>query len=142
MQSDPGLGVRRLTAAEAAREANLQTVRRFFTSHLTSVRRPLWAAEALFEMPFDASGPIRLEGRAAIVRESDDFCARVESHEYFDLAIHSTLDPQVFWVTVQSETVDRATRTKRIMRLVNYLRLVDGEVVHRIEYFNPLALPR
>ena len=92
-------------------------------------------------MPFDAKGPVRLDGRDAILRESDDFCASVETHEYFDLAIHATLDPEVFWVAVKSETVDRATRTKRVMQLVNYFRLVDGRIVHRIEYFNPLTIP-
>jgi hypothetical protein len=36
--------------------------------------------------------------------------------------------------------VDKARREKRIMQLINYFRLVDGKAVHRIEYFNPLAL--
>ena len=72
--------------------------------------------------------------------ESDEFCAKVASHDYFDLAIHPTLDPEVFWVAVKSATVDKARREKRVIQLINYSRLVDGKVVHRIEYFNPLAL--
>jgi ketosteroid isomerase-like protein len=123
------------------REKNLDTVRRFFKSFQTSERRPLWAPDALFEMPFDANGPVSIQGLDAITRESDEFWAKVTRHDYVDLAIHPTVDPGVFWVTVKSETVDKARGERRIMQLVNYLRLVDGKVVHRVEYFNPLALP-
>jgi hypothetical protein len=72
--------------------------------------------------------------------ESDEFCAKVASHDYFDLAIHPTLDSEVFWVAVKRATVDKTRPEKRIMQLINDFRLVDGKIVHRIEYFNPLAL--
>ena len=122
------------------RERNLETVRRFFESFDTSRRRPLWADDAVFEMPFDPGGPVTIHGREAILRESDEWFETVASHDYFDLAIHATLDPEVFWVSVKSLTVDKASQKPRTMQLVNYLRVVDGKVVHRIEYFGPNAL--
>jgi len=127
---------------ESARERNLATVRRFFEAFDTSKRGPLWADDAVFEMPFDRGGPVTIRGREAILRESDEWIANVARHDYFDLRIHATLDPEVFWISVKSTTVDKASRKTLTMQLVNYLRVVDGKVVHRIEYFDPNALPR
>jgi hypothetical protein len=81
---------------EAIREKNLHALRRFYESYHSTVRRPLWATDALFEMPFDASGPVRLEGRDAVMGESAEFCAKVASHDISDLAIHPTLDSELF----------------------------------------------
>ncbi|MBM4420792.1 MAG: hypothetical protein FJ034_04260 [Chloroflexi bacterium] len=125
---------------EESRARNLDTLRRFFRSYLTADRRPLWADDARFEMPFAAAGPVRVDGIDAIARESDAFCASVLSHDYVELAIHPTIDPEVFWVATRTETVDSATRTKRSHEIVNYFRVVDGKIARRIEYFNPLAM--
>jgi ketosteroid isomerase-like protein len=124
------------------RAKNLDAVQRFFTNDGWRTRRTLWADDAVFEMPYELNGPVTLRGRDAIVAESDETWATFARHDYFDLAIHPTLDPEVFWVAVKSHTVGKRDGTERVLELVNYLRVVDGKVVHRIEYFNPVAQPR
>jgi hypothetical protein len=130
------------TDGDAVRAKNLDTVRRFFINDGWKTRRTLWAGDAVFELPYELNGPVTLRGRDAILAESDATWATFARHEYFDLVIHPTLDPEVFWTVVKSRTVGKREGKERIMLLVNYLRIVDGKVVHRVEYFNPGAQPR
>lgn len=127
--------------ANRVRATNLDAVERFFTNDGWKTRRTLWATDAVFELPFELGGPVTLRGRDAIIAESDETWAKYARHDYFDLAIHATLDPEVFWVIVKSQTVGKKDGKTRIMLLVNYLRVVDGLIVHRIEYFNPVIQP-
>jgi hypothetical protein len=124
------------------RARNLDVVQRFFTNDGWKTRRTLWADDARFDMPYALNGPVTIRGRDAIIAESDETWATFARHDYFDLTIHPTLDPEVFWTTVKSNTVGKNDGRPRIMELVNYLRIVDGKVAHRIEYFNPVAQPR
>jgi ketosteroid isomerase-like protein len=127
--------------ANGIRAKNLDAVERFFRNDGWKTRRTLWAADAVFEMPFERGGPVTLRGRDAIIAESDQTWAKFTRHDYFELAVYPAVDPEVFWVTVKSQTVGKKDGKPRIMELVNYLRVVDGLVVHRVEYFNPDAQP-
>jgi ketosteroid isomerase-like protein len=126
----------------ATREKNEDALRRFFTDDFAgSERRSLWATDALFEMPFEYGGPVQIRGRDAIMAESVEWAEKITDHHFHDLAIHPTVDPTVFWVTVKAESRDGKGK-KWLTEFVNYFRLRDGEVVHRKEYFDPGAHPR
>jgi hypothetical protein len=126
---------------EAIREKSLHALRRFYESYHSTVRRPLWATDALFVMPFGASEPVRPEGLDEIMRESDEFCAKVASHDYFDLAIHQTLDFRgVLGRLSRARLWTRRGPRSGSCSSSNDLRFVDGKIVHRIECFNPLAV--
>jgi hypothetical protein len=127
--------------AEAVRAKNLDIVRRFFVNDGWKTRRALWAEDAVFELPYEIGGPVTLTGRDAILAENDAVWATFAKHEYFDLVVDPTIDPEAFWTVVKSRTVGKREGRERIMLLVNYLRIVDGKVVHRIEFFNPAAQP-
>ena len=130
-------------STSSIREKNMDALRRFFKDDFHSAeRRSLWAKDALFEMPWELGGPVAIRGRDAIMAESDEWWTRLEANRFYDLVIFETSDPDVFWVTVKSETVEKSTHATRITDFVNYFRLRDGEVAHRIEYFNPSAHPR
>jgi ketosteroid isomerase-like protein len=127
---------------EAIRERNADALRRFFTDDFAGAeRRSLWAADALFEMPFEYGGPIQIRGRDAIMAESEEWAEKITDHRFHDLVIHPTVDPTVFWVIVKAESRDRNGKTW-LTEFVNYFRLRDGQVVHRKEYFDPGAHPR
>jgi ketosteroid isomerase-like protein len=126
---------------DATREQNEEVLRRFFSVDIDGAeRRSLWAHDALFEMPFQHDGPEQIRGREAIMAESEEWGWRIHDHRFFDLMIHATLDPTVFWVTVTSECKDRNDETWTT-ELVNYFRVVDGHVAHRREYFDPVTHP-
>jgi ketosteroid isomerase-like protein len=127
---------------DAIRERNEDALRRFFSDDFAGAdRRSLWAEDALFEMPYEYDGPIQIQGREAIMAESEEWAERVHDWRFYDLVIHATVDPTVFWVTVKSECKDRNDMTW-ITDFVNYFRVEDGRVVHRKEYFDPGAHPR
>ena len=127
---------------DAVRAKNLETVRRFFVNDGWKTRRALWADDAVFELPYETGGPVTLRGLDDILAENDAVWQTLARHEYFDLVIDQTLDPEVFWTVVKSRTVGKNEGIERVMLLVNYLRVVDGKVVHRVEYFNPASQPR
>ena len=127
---------------DATREKNEDALRRFFTvDHAGAERHSLWAEDALFEMPYEYGGPVQIRGREAIMAESKEWATKVHDNHFFDLEIYPTVDPTVFWVTVKSESKDRNGKTW-VTDFVNYFRVVDGQVVHRKEYFDPGAHPR
>jgi ketosteroid isomerase-like protein len=127
---------------DATRETNEDALRRYFGVAIDGTdRRNLWAEDALFEMPFEHDGPVQIQGREAIMAESEEWGDKLHDIRFFDLEIHSTVDPTVFWVTVKQECKDRNDKTW-ITEFVNYFRVVDGQVVHRKEYFDPGAHPR
>jgi ketosteroid isomerase-like protein len=127
---------------DAARDQNEDALRRFFDVDFAGTdRRNLWAEDALFEMPFEYEGPIQIRGRAAIMEESEEWAGKVHDWRFYDVEIHPTLDPTVFFVTCKAESKDR-NDTTWITDFVNYFRVVDGQVVHRKEYFDPGAHPR
>jgi hypothetical protein len=127
---------------DATRKQNEEALRRFFAVDFGGAdRRNLWAEDALFEMPFEYEGPIQIQGRDAIMAESEEWSDKVHDWRNYDLVIHPTLDPTVFWVTCTAESKDRNDKAW-ITHLVNYFRVVDGQVVHRKEYFDPGAHPR
>lgn len=130
------------TSADATRAKNEDALRRFFTDDFAGAeRKRLWAPEALFEMPYEYGGPVQIRGRDAIMAESEEWAGKIHEHRFHDLVIYPTIDPTVFWVTVKAESKDRDGK-KWLTDFVNYFRVVDGQVVHRREYFDPGAHPR
>jgi hypothetical protein len=129
--------------SDEIRATNEAALRRFFTDDFAGAQRwSLWALDAVFEMPWQIGGPVKIQGRDAIMAESEEWAGKNMDRRFHDLVIHPTVDPTVFWVTVTAGSKDKRTGEPRIMQLVNYFRVVDGLVVHRIEYFNPGAHPR
>jgi ketosteroid isomerase-like protein len=127
---------------DPTRQRNEDTLRRFFTDDFAGAeRRSLWAEDALFEMPFEHGGPVRIRGVEAIMAESEEWAGKIHDWRFHDLAIYPTVDPTMFWVTVRATSKDRDEKEWRT-DFVNYFRVVDGRVVHRSEYFDPGAHPR
>jgi ketosteroid isomerase-like protein len=126
----------------ATRRQNEDTLRRFFTNDFAGAqRRSLWSEDALFEMPFEYGGPVRIRGLEAIMAESEEWAGKLHDWRFHDLAIYPTVDPTVFWVTVKATSRDRDEK-EWLTDFVNFFRVVDGRVVHRSEYFDPGAHPR
>jgi ketosteroid isomerase-like protein len=123
---------------DSIRVRNLDVVNRFFANDRGDTRRRLYAPDAVFEMPFALNGAVTVRGRDAIIEEHEEAHADHASCEYFDLRVDPTLDPAVFWTTVRKRIV-RKNGKLRLMELVNYLCIVDGLVVHRVEYFTPVS---
>jgi ketosteroid isomerase-like protein len=127
---------------DATGAKNEDAVRRFFTNDFAGdERRNLWAEDALFETPFEPDGPNQIRGREAIMEESAEWADRIHDWRFYDVEVHPTVDSAVFWVTCKAESKDRNDKTW-ITDFVNYFRVVDGQVVHRKEYFDPSAHPR
>jgi ketosteroid isomerase-like protein len=127
---------------DATREKNEDALRRFFNDDFAGAeRRSLWAEDALFELPYEYGSPVPIRGREAIMAESEEWAGKVHDNRFYDLEIYPTVDPTVFWVTLKSEAKDRNGKTW-VTDFVNYFRVVDGQVVHRKEYFDPGAHPR
>jgi ketosteroid isomerase-like protein len=121
------------------READLDVLRRFFRDDFGSeARRDLWAEDGIFEMPFAASGTMVFRGKQAIYARARISYAKFESFRFTNVQIIPTIEEGLYLVLCGSDAVVKATNTPVRESFVNLIRLRDGLVVHRVEYFNPL----
>ncbi|MEU8587641.1 nuclear transport factor 2 family protein [Streptomyces sp. NPDC048664] len=101
----------------------------------------LWAEEGRMEFPFAPPGwPGRLEGRAAIADYMRDYPDHIDLHDFPDLSIHRTTDPET--IVVEMRAVGRLVRTGGPFEMT-YIAVVtvrDGRFTAYRDYWNPLAL--
>jgi ketosteroid isomerase-like protein len=101
----------------------------------------LWAQNGVMEFPFAPPGwPGRLDGAAAIAAYMRHYPDHVELHDFPDLRIHQTADPET--IVAEMRGVGRLVQTDRPLDLT-YIAVVtvqDGHFASYRDYWNPLAV--
>ncbi|MGW6603205.1 nuclear transport factor 2 family protein [Streptomyces sp. NPDC055036] len=100
----------------------------------------LWAEDGLMEFPFAPDGwPRRLEGKEAIAAYMRHY-DHVDLHDFPDLRIHQTTDPQT--IVVEMRGVGRWVESDAPFD-TTYIAVVtvrDGHIASYRDYWNPLAV--
>lgn len=101
----------------------------------------LWAEDGVMEFPFAPKGwPERLEGRETIAAYMRHYPEQVDLHDFPDLHIHQTTDPEV--VVAEMRSVGRLVQTDSPFEMT-YIAVVtvkDGHITSYRDYWNPLVL--
>lgn len=101
----------------------------------------LFAEGAIFELPFAPRGyPERLEGKDAIRDYIADYPKHIDLHDFSDVTVHATLDPDVVVVEMCSEGRVVATNRPYRMRYISVITVESGKIVRYRDYWNPLAV--
>ncbi|MGV9454524.1 nuclear transport factor 2 family protein [Streptomyces sp. NPDC003635] len=101
----------------------------------------LWAEDGVMEFPFAPPGwPTRLEGRAAVAAYMRDYPDHIDLHEFPDLRIHRTADPDT--LVVEMRGVGRLVETGAPfdMTYIAVVTVKDGRFTSYRDYWNPLAV--
>ncbi|GAA2265685.1 hypothetical protein GCM10010145_34780 [Streptomyces ruber] len=101
----------------------------------------LWAEDGVAEFPFAPEGwPRRLDGREAVAAYMRNYPDHIDLHDFPDLTIHRTTDPEV--IVVEMRGVGRLVRTDSPfdMTYVVVVTVRDGRITAYRDYWNPLAL--
>ncbi|MFE1996352.1 nuclear transport factor 2 family protein [Streptomyces parvulus] len=101
----------------------------------------LWAENGLMEFPFAPDGwPRRLEGREAIAAYMHHYPDHIDLHDFPDLRIHQTTDPQV--IVVEMRGVGRLVESDAPfdMTYIAVVTVRDGHMSSYRDYWNPLAV--
>jgi uncharacterized protein len=101
----------------------------------------LWAEDGVLEFPFAPQGwPGRLEGREAIAAYMRRYPDHIDLHDFPDVRIHQTADPET--IVVEMRGVGRLVETGSPFDM-NYIAVVtiqDGRITSYRDYWNPLAV--
>ena len=101
----------------------------------------LWAEDGVMEFPFAPDGwPRRLEGREAVAAYLRHYPDHIDLHDFTDVRIHETTDPQT--VVAELRGVGRlvATGAPFTMTYVQVLTVRDGRIASCRDYWNPLGV--
>ncbi|MER6784358.1 nuclear transport factor 2 family protein [Streptomyces sp. NPDC000658] len=101
----------------------------------------LWAEDGLMEFPFAPDGwPRRLEGKEAITAYMRHYPGHIDLHDFPDLRIHQTTDPQT--IVVEMRGVGRlvASDAPFDMTYIAVVTVRDGHITSYRDYWNPLAV--
>ncbi|MFF1724808.1 nuclear transport factor 2 family protein [Streptomyces sviceus] len=101
----------------------------------------LWAEDGLMEFPFAPAGrPQRLEGKEAVAAYMRPYPDHIDLHDFPDLRIHQTTDPQT--IVVEMRGVGRLVQTGAPfdMTYIAVVTVRDGRITSYRDYWNPLAL--
>jgi ketosteroid isomerase-like protein len=100
----------------------------------------LLADDLVWELPFaPALGhPERLSGREEAVRHISWFRGAVENFRFFDLRIHTLVDPEAAIAEVRAEALIKPTGRLYRQDYVLFLRAVGGKIAFLREYFDPV----
>jgi ketosteroid isomerase-like protein len=101
----------------------------------------LWAEDGLMEFPFAPPGwPQRLEGKEAVADYMRHYPDHIDLHDFPDLRIHRTTDPQT--IVVEMRGVGRLveTDTPFDMTYIAVVTVRDGRITSYRDYWNPLAV--
>ncbi|MEU4876757.1 nuclear transport factor 2 family protein [Streptomyces sp. NPDC021608] len=102
----------------------------------------LWAEDAVMEFPFAPEGrPRRLEGREAIAAYMRPYPDHIDLHDFPDLLIHETTDPQT--IVAEMRGVGRVVRTGGTfdMTYIAVVSVRNGRITSYRDYWNPFAAP-
>jgi ketosteroid isomerase-like protein len=101
----------------------------------------LFAVDGAMEFPFAPPGyPPRVEGRAAITEYLRHYPDLLDIRSVTPTAIHQSTDPQVIIVEFTAAGVVVATGAPYEALYIAVVTVVDGEVRHYRDYWNPLAM--
>jgi len=104
----------------------------------------LYAPDGVHEWPFPLpGGPGRLNGREeirAFYAAGHERHSEVEFHEFRNVVIHETTDPEV--IIAEYDIPGRYTPTGEsfVFSYILVLRVRDGKIIHLRDYLNPLAM--
>ncbi len=101
----------------------------------------LWAQDGQMEFPFAPDGwPTRLAGKEAIAAYMRHYPDHIELHDFPDLTIHETTDPET--IVVEMRGIGRLVETDSPFDMT-YIAVVvirDGRFASYRDYWNPLAV--
>jgi len=101
----------------------------------------LWAEGGTMEFPFAPEGwPARLEGKQAIAAYMRDYPDHIDLHEFPDLRIHQTVDPET--IVVEMRGVGRLVETGNPfdMTYIAVVTIQEGRITSYRDYWNPLVV--
>ncbi|MFD4460584.1 nuclear transport factor 2 family protein [Nocardia sp. NPDC058480] len=101
----------------------------------------LWAEGGIMEFPFAAPGwPERLEGKEAIAAYMRNYPDHIDVHDFPDLRIHQTTDPET--IVVEMRGIGRLVQTDAPfdMTYIAVVTVQDGRITSYRDYWNPLAV--
>ncbi|WP_329612627.1 nuclear transport factor 2 family protein [Streptomyces brevispora] len=101
----------------------------------------LWADDGVMEFPFAPDGwPARLEGRETIAAYMRDYPEHIDLHDFPELRIHETTDPEI--IVVEMRGVGRLVETGSAfdMTYIAVVTIRDGRIASYRDYWNPLAV--
>jgi ketosteroid isomerase-like protein len=100
----------------------------------------LFAEDARFELPFSPAGyPKSLDGRAAIRDYIRDYPDHIDLHDFVDVAVHQTDNPNVLIAEMRAEGRVVATGKPYRMRYISVITIKDGQIANFRDYWNPLT---
>lgn len=100
----------------------------------------LWAEHGTMEFPFAPPGwPERLAGKEAIAAYMHPYPDHVDLHDFPQVQIHQTTDPEV--IVVEMHSVGRLVETDAPfgMTYIAVVTVQDGRFTSYRDYWNPLA---
>ncbi|MFF3088268.1 nuclear transport factor 2 family protein [Streptomyces nojiriensis] len=101
----------------------------------------LWAEHGTMEFPFAPPGwPGRLDGREAIAAYMRDYPDHIDLHDFPDLRVHETSDPETIVVEMRGVGRVVATGTPFDMTYIAVVTVQDGQFTSYRDYWNPLAV--
>ncbi|MCF3172290.1 nuclear transport factor 2 family protein [Streptomyces sioyaensis] len=101
----------------------------------------LWAEDGVMEFPFAPQGrPERLAGKEAIAAYMRRYPDHIDLHDFPDLRIHQTTDPET--IVVEMRGVGRLVETDSPfdMTYIGVVTVRDGRITSYRDYWNPLAV--
>lgn len=103
----------------------------------------LWDDDGLLTFPFAPPGwPRQLEGKAAISDYMRHYPEHIDLHDFPDVKIHQTGEPET--IVVEMRGVGRlvATGDPFDMTYIAVVSATNGRITHYRDYWNPLAVPQ
>ncbi|TXC98567.1 nuclear transport factor 2 family protein [Streptomyces sp. ISID311] len=101
----------------------------------------LWAEDGVMEFPFAPHGwPERLAGKEAIAAYMRAYPDHIDLHDFPDLRIHQTTDPET--IVVEMRGVGRLVETDGPfdMTYIAVVTVQGGRITSYRDYWNPLAV--
>ncbi|BDM74498.1 hypothetical protein HEK616_79850 (plasmid) [Streptomyces nigrescens] len=101
----------------------------------------LWAEDGVMEFPFAPQGwPTRLEGAEAIAAYMRRYPDHIDLHDFPDLRIHQTIDPET--IVVEMRGVGRLVETGAPfdMTYIAVVTVQEGHFTSYRDYWNPLTV--
>ncbi|MEU9775598.1 nuclear transport factor 2 family protein [Streptomyces sp. NPDC047968] len=101
----------------------------------------LWAEDGLMELPFAPEGrPRRLQGKEAVAAYMRHCPDHIDLHDFPDLRIHRTADPET--IVVEMRGVGRLVETGAPfdMTYIAVVTVREGRITSYRDYWNPLAV--
>lgn len=101
----------------------------------------LFAEDATFELPFAPRNyPQRLEGKAAIWGYIRDYPKHIDLHNFPEVIVHPTIDPDVIVAEMRAEGRVVATGKPYRIGYISVVTVKDGKIACYRDYWNPLAV--